>query len=75
MGKSVIVIDAGFGGFFRSQNRHPRYHNLFFVGASTHPGTGLPTGLVSSRLTAERNSQDTPLGKKIIPTSKRTSSQ
>jgi len=24
-------------GYFRPHNRHPRYHNLYFVGASTHP--------------------------------------
>jgi phytoene desaturase len=37
-------------GYFRPQNRHPRYHNLYFVGASTHPGTGVPTALISARL-------------------------
>jgi phytoene desaturase len=41
-------------GYFRPHNRHPRYHNLYFVGASTHPGTGVPTALVSARLAAER---------------------
>jgi phytoene dehydrogenase-like protein len=41
-------------GFFRPRNRHPRYHNLYFVGASTHPGTGVPTALVSGRLVADR---------------------
>jgi phytoene desaturase len=41
-------------GFFRPHNRHPRYHNLFFVGASTHPGTGIPTALISGRLAARR---------------------
>jgi phytoene desaturase len=41
-------------GYFRPQNRHPHYHNLYFVGASTHPGTGVPTALVSARLVAER---------------------
>ncbi len=41
-------------GYFRPRNRHPRYHNLYFVGASTHPGTGVPTALVSARLAAER---------------------
>jgi phytoene desaturase len=41
-------------GYFRPQNRHPRYRNLYFVGASTHPGTGVPTALVSARLVAER---------------------
>ncbi len=41
-------------GYFRPRNRHPRYANLYFTGASTHPGTGLPTALVSGRLAAER---------------------
>ena len=39
---------------FRPSNRHPRYRNLYFVGASTHPGTGLPTAMVSARLVSER---------------------
>jgi phytoene desaturase len=41
-------------GYFRPSNRHPLYHNLYFVGASTHPGTGVPTALISARLVAER---------------------
>ncbi|MBF8284580.1 MAG: Phytoene desaturase [Anaerolineales bacterium] len=41
-------------GYFRPRNRHPRYGNLYFVGASTHPGTGMPTALISARLAAER---------------------
>ena len=40
--------------YFRPQNRHPRYRNMYFVGASTHPGTGMPTALVSARLTSKR---------------------
>jgi phytoene desaturase len=40
--------------YLRPSNRHPRYHNLYFVGASTHPGTGLPTAMVSGRLVAKR---------------------
>jgi phytoene desaturase len=40
--------------YFRPSNRHPRYRNLYFVGASTHPGTGLPTAMVSGRLVATR---------------------
>ena len=40
--------------YFRPSNRHPRFHNLYFVGASTHPGTGLPTAMVSARLVAQR---------------------
>ena len=41
-------------GYMRPHNRHAHYHNLYFVGASTHPGTGVPTALVSGRLTARR---------------------
>jgi phytoene dehydrogenase-like protein len=41
-------------GYFRPANRHARYHNLYFVGASTHPGTGMPTAMISGRLAAER---------------------
>lgn len=41
-------------GYMRPHNRHQRYKNLYFVGASTHPGTGLPTVLVSAKLVSER---------------------
>ena len=41
-------------GYFRPANQHPRYKNLYFVGASTRPGTGLPTAMISGRLVAER---------------------
>ena len=40
--------------YMRPHNRHSRYHNLYFVGASTHPGTGVPTVLISARLAAQR---------------------
>jgi len=40
--------------YLRPHNRHAHYHNLYFVGASTHPGTGLPTAMVSGRLVAKR---------------------
>jgi phytoene desaturase len=40
--------------YFRPPNRHPKYHNLYFVGASTHPGTGMPTAMISGRLVAQR---------------------
>ena len=40
--------------YMRPHNRHRRYRNLYFAGASTHPGTGVPTVLVSARLAAER---------------------
>jgi phytoene desaturase len=45
-------------GYFRPGNRHRDYPNLYFVGASTHPGTGMPTALISARLTAQRMMED-----------------
>jgi phytoene desaturase len=45
-------------GYLRPHSRHPRYHNLYFVGASTHPGTGVPTALVCARMAAERITQE-----------------
>jgi phytoene desaturase len=45
-------------GYFRPRNKHPRYHNLYFTGASTHPGTGMPTAMVSGRLSAQRIMDD-----------------
>ena len=41
-------------GYFRPHNRHDKYHNLFFVGGSTHPGNGIPNILMSSKLVTER---------------------
>ena len=41
-------------GYLRPQNRHKTYKNLYFAGASTHPGTGLPIVLLSAKLTTER---------------------
>jgi len=45
-------------GYMRPRNRHAEYHNLYFTGASTHPGTGVPTVLVSGRHTATRLLED-----------------
>jgi hypothetical protein len=41
-------------GYLRPHNLHARYRNLYFVGASTHPGTGLPIVLLSAKLTTAR---------------------
>ena len=41
-------------GYLRPRNRHAHYRNLYFVGGSTHPGTGLPIVLLSARLTTDR---------------------
>jgi phytoene desaturase len=55
-------------GYLRPHNRHPRYKNLYFVGASTHPGTGLPIVLISARLTTERILKEQQVSeRKIIP--------
>jgi phytoene desaturase len=41
-------------GYLRPHHRHARYGNLYFVGASTHPGTGIPSVLTSARIVAAR---------------------
>jgi phytoene desaturase len=41
-------------GYFRPDYRHPYYDNLYFVGASTRPGTGIPTAMISGRQSAQR---------------------
>ncbi len=45
-------------GYLRPQNQHKTYRNLFFVGASTHPGSGLPTVQLSANLTTNRIIKD-----------------
>lgn len=45
-------------GYFRPDYRHPTYENLYFTGASTRPGTGMPTAMVSGRQCATRIIQD-----------------
>jgi phytoene dehydrogenase-like protein len=63
-----LVHGAAFGlshdfwqvGYLRPKNRHQQYRNLYFVGASTHPGTGLPIVLLSARLTSERIFKEMP---------------
>ena len=41
-------------GYLRPKNQHAHYRNLYFVGASTHPGTGLPSVLVSAQHVSDR---------------------
>ncbi len=41
-------------GYFRPDYQHPQYRNLYFTGASTRPGTGMPTAMVSGRQAARR---------------------
>lgn len=57
-----LVNDAAFGlshklnqiGPFRPENKHQQFENLYFVGASTHPGNGIPMVLKSGKLAANR---------------------
>jgi phytoene desaturase (3,4-didehydrolycopene-forming) len=39
---------------FRPRTKHGSYRNLYFVGASTHPGTGVPIVLAGSKITTEQ---------------------
>ena len=41
-------------GYMRPNHQHSRYRNLYFVGASTHPGTGLPSVLLSAKFVSGR---------------------
>lgn len=45
-------------GGFRPANKDEEFKNLYYVGASTTPGTGLPIVVISSRLVTERILQD-----------------
>lgn len=46
---------------FRPSTRHSDYKGLYFVGASTHPGTGVPICIAGSKITSEQILDD--LGK------------
>ncbi|PLB53208.1 phytoene dehydrogenase [Aspergillus steynii IBT 23096] len=39
---------------FRPKTKHTEIEGLFFVGASTHPGTGVPVCLAGSKIVAEQ---------------------
>lgn len=41
-------------GYFRPKNSDEKYNNVYYTGASTIPGTGLPMTVISSRLVTER---------------------
>jgi len=41
-------------GFLRPANHHKKFSNLFFVGGSTQPGSGMPLALISAKLATER---------------------
>lgn len=41
-------------GAFRPRNHDEKFKNVFYVGASTIPGAGLPMAIISSKLVTER---------------------
>lgn len=41
-------------GWFRPANRDEKFMNVYYTGASTLPGTGLPMTVISSKLVTER---------------------
>ncbi len=45
-------------GAFRPRNKDEKLSNLYYVGASTVPGTGLPMVIISSKLVLERMLED-----------------
>jgi len=47
-------------GYLRPHNRHDEWSNLYFVGASTHPGTGIPMVLFSAELVEQRILEEYP---------------
>lgn len=45
-------------GYLRPHNRDEKFKNLYYVGSSTVPGTGLPMAVISSKLCAQRITKD-----------------
>jgi phytoene dehydrogenase-like protein len=41
-------------GGFRPKNYDEKFKNVFYTGASTIPGTGLPMVMISAKLAVER---------------------
>jgi phytoene desaturase len=53
-----LAHDLNQVGAFRPSNKDEKFSNLYYVGASTTPGTGLPMVVISSKLVAERIKND-----------------
>ncbi|KAI1000608.1 Phytoene desaturase [Podosphaera aphanis] len=43
---------------FRPKTKHPKVAGVYFVGASTHPGTGVPIVLAGAKITTEQILKD-----------------
>ncbi len=61
LGGSALGLAHTMGqtAIFRPNNIHPRVQNLFYVGAGTNPGIGMPICLVSAELVYKRITGDT----------------
>ncbi len=53
-----LAHDINQVGAFRPKNKDEHFNNLYYVGASTTPGTGLPMVIISSKLVTERIEND-----------------
>lgn len=53
-----LAHDLNQVGAFRPSNKDEYFSNLYYVGASTTPGTGLPMVVISSKLVTERIQND-----------------
>ena len=53
-----LAHDISQVGAFRPANKDEVFPNLYYVGASTTPGTGLPMVIISSKLVTERIKND-----------------
>ncbi len=53
-----LAHDISQVGYFRPKNKDEKLENLYYVGASTTPGTGLPMVIISSKLVTERIRND-----------------
>lgn len=58
---------------FRPGTQHSKYKNLYFAGASTHPGTGVPVCIAGSKIVAEQILKDSGYKKSQIPWAQDTS--
>jgi len=53
-----LAHDLNQVGAYRPKNKDEYFPNLYYVGASTTPGTGLPMVVISSKLVTERINND-----------------
>ena len=56
---SSLTLEILQSAYFRPHSRSEDVHDLYFVGASTHPGGGVPIVMTSGRLVAEEIVSDT----------------